>query len=90
MDLGGRSGGEILMSTIQYHSKKAAFGVASGGMNPAYKHRLHDVETLILRFRGDESFASDDLEFILHFQRGRSSRFWLDFPEVLNGLSDGA
>ena len=85
-----KSDGESLRLRSRVGARKLLSGWHREGLNPAYKHRLHDVETLILRFRGDESFASDDLEFILHFQRGRSSRFWLDFPEVLNGLSDGA
>ena len=49
------SGGGFLMSAIQVHSKKAACGVASGGVNPAYNNRLLEGKTLVLRSSGDES-----------------------------------
>jgi len=48
------SGGGFLMSAIQVRTKKAAFGVTSGGVNPAYNNRLLEGRTPILRSSGDE------------------------------------
>ena len=61
---------------LEIEARKLPSGWHRVRENPAYYNRLLEGKTLVLRFSGDESFCFYDLGYILHFQRGRSSRFW--------------